>query len=179
MQDVAALNVSAARGVAAQDFGLQHGHGTADYLLYADGRAAGVVEAKTEGHTLTGVETQPGRYGGRTASQPASIRPSPVVSLREHRGGNQIHQRAEPRAAQPECLLRPHSGHACIKTTIREKRLSGTPLQHRSSLRARFATLSFRRLQPPILGAYCRNRYPPRRTAARAERQSERQSVSW
>ena len=52
MQDVAALNVSAAHGVAMQDFGLQHGHGTADYLLYADGRAAGVVEAKTEGHTL-------------------------------------------------------------------------------------------------------------------------------
>ena len=36
--------------------------GPADYLLYADCRAVGVVEAKPEGHTLTGVETQSGKY---------------------------------------------------------------------------------------------------------------------
>ena len=34
------------------------GHGFADYLPYVDGRAMGVVEAKKEGVTLTGVETQ-------------------------------------------------------------------------------------------------------------------------
>ena len=31
-------------------------HGFADYMLYVDGRAAGVIEAKKEGVTLTGVE---------------------------------------------------------------------------------------------------------------------------
>jgi type I restriction enzyme R subunit len=74
VQDVAALNVSAARGVAVQDFGLQHGHGTADYLLYADGRAAGVVEAKTEGHTLTVVVPAASTF--RSRPEPCYIAPT-------------------------------------------------------------------------------------------------------
>ena len=37
-------------------------HGRADYLLFLDGRAAGVVEAKKEGETLTGVEWQTAKY---------------------------------------------------------------------------------------------------------------------
>ena len=37
-------------------------HGRADYLLFVDGRAAGVVEAKKEGETLTGVEWQSAKY---------------------------------------------------------------------------------------------------------------------
>ena len=55
VQDGDILNVHATRGVAVREFPLMHGHGFADYLLYVDGRAAGVVEAKPEGHTLTGV----------------------------------------------------------------------------------------------------------------------------
>ena len=49
VQDMSALNVHASRGVAVREFPLMHGHGFADYLLYVDGRAAGVVEAKPEG----------------------------------------------------------------------------------------------------------------------------------
>ena len=63
LQDVVALNPFASRGVAVREFPLRHGHGFADYLLYVDGRAAGVVEAKPPGHTLTGVESQSGKYG--------------------------------------------------------------------------------------------------------------------
>ncbi len=37
-------------------------HGRADYLLFLDGHAAGVVEAKKEGETLTGVEHQSAKY---------------------------------------------------------------------------------------------------------------------
>ena len=48
------MNLSAGRGVAIREFKLAHGHGFADYLLFVDGRAAGVVEAKAEGLTLTG-----------------------------------------------------------------------------------------------------------------------------
>ena len=55
VQNLSSLNVHAARGVAVREFPLLSGHGAADYLLYVDGRAAGVVEAKPEGHTLTGV----------------------------------------------------------------------------------------------------------------------------
>src|SRR3954452_19332403 len=54
------MNVSAAPGVAVREFPLSGG--TADYLLYAECRAVGVVEAKPEGHNLTGVETQSGKY---------------------------------------------------------------------------------------------------------------------
>jgi type I restriction enzyme R subunit len=36
--------------------------GEADYLLYADGQAIGIVEAKPAGHTLAGVERQSAKY---------------------------------------------------------------------------------------------------------------------
>ena len=45
-------NLSAHRGVAIREFPLKTGHGQADYLLYVDGKAAGVVEAKKIGATL-------------------------------------------------------------------------------------------------------------------------------
>ncbi len=35
--------------MAIRNFALKQGHGFADYLLYVDGRAAGVVEAEKEG----------------------------------------------------------------------------------------------------------------------------------
>ena len=80
VQGMGALNVHAARGVAVREFLLRPGHGTADYLLYVDGSAAGVVEAKPEGHTLTGVESQSGKYGaGLPVNLPAYIRPLPFL----------------------------------------------------------------------------------------------------
>ena len=60
VQDHKQMNISAGLGVAVREFPLKGG--TADYLLYADCRAVGVVEAKPEGHNLTGVETQSGKY---------------------------------------------------------------------------------------------------------------------
>jgi type I restriction enzyme R subunit len=54
------MNISAGLGVAVREFPLKSGF--ADYLLYADCKALGIVEAKPEGHTLTGVETQSGKY---------------------------------------------------------------------------------------------------------------------
>jgi type I restriction enzyme R subunit len=60
VQDFRQLNISAGRGVAVREFPLTTGQ--ADYLLYADARAIGVVEAKPRGHTLSGVETQSGKY---------------------------------------------------------------------------------------------------------------------
>lgn len=60
--DASAANIRASRGVAIREFPLKSGHGFADYLLYVDGKAAGVIEAKKEGVTLTGVETQSDKY---------------------------------------------------------------------------------------------------------------------
>jgi type I restriction enzyme R subunit len=80
VQDVKAANLAAARGVALREFELNPGYGTADYLLYVDGRAAGVIEAKKQGATLTGVEAQSGRYAqGLPAALPAHRRPLPFV----------------------------------------------------------------------------------------------------
>jgi type I restriction enzyme, R subunit len=58
--DASYANIHGARGVAIREFPLP-GYGFADYLLYLDGKAAGVIEAKKEGVTLTGVETQSGK----------------------------------------------------------------------------------------------------------------------
>ena len=56
------VNLHAAPGVAIREFPLNPGHGFADYLLYVDGKACGVIEAKKQGATLTGVEVQSTRY---------------------------------------------------------------------------------------------------------------------
>src|SRR5438046_1874061 len=63
VQDLSGLNLYARKGVAVREVPLKSGHGEADYLLYVDGKAAGVVEAKPVGHTLTGVEVQSQKYG--------------------------------------------------------------------------------------------------------------------
>ncbi|MEQ1536657.1 MAG: DEAD/DEAH box helicase family protein, partial [Burkholderiaceae bacterium] len=66
------------KGVALREFPLNSGFGFADYLLYVDGKAAGVIEAKKEGTTLTGVEVQSARYAqGLPATLPAWRRPLP------------------------------------------------------------------------------------------------------
>lgn len=62
VQNFKEMNIRAALGVAVREFPLKKGHGFTDYLLYADGRAIGLVEAKPEGFTLKGVETQSSKY---------------------------------------------------------------------------------------------------------------------
>jgi len=62
VQDKRSTNLSAGRGVAVREFPLKAGHGEADYLLFLDGAPIGVVEAKKEGDTLTGVELQTTKY---------------------------------------------------------------------------------------------------------------------
>ncbi len=80
VQDVGDANVHASRGVAIREFPLKQGHGFADYLLYVDGKAAGVVEAKKTGDTLTGVETQAAKYSeGLPDALPAHQRPLPFL----------------------------------------------------------------------------------------------------
>ena len=59
--DMGQQNLLAHRGVAIREYPLP-GHGFADYMLYVDGKAAGVVEAKKVGVTLIGVETQSAKY---------------------------------------------------------------------------------------------------------------------
>ena len=46
------MNLSAGRGIAVREFKLKSGHGFADYLLFVDQKAVGVVEAKPVGHEI-------------------------------------------------------------------------------------------------------------------------------
>ncbi len=80
VQDAKQANLSASRGVALRNFTLAGGYGFADYLLYIDGKAVGVIEAKKEGVTLTGVEIQAAKYSeGLPPHLPATIRPLPFL----------------------------------------------------------------------------------------------------
>ncbi len=62
VQSQDALNLGAGPGVAVREFTLEKPHGRVDYLLFLNGQAAGVIEAKPEGETLTEVEHQSGKY---------------------------------------------------------------------------------------------------------------------
>ena len=92
VQDYKSINVNARqrpdgrRAVAVRDYPLKWKEGDttkrgfADYLLYADGRALGVIEAKPAGHTLQGVSTQSRKYTeGLDKWVPAWDRPLPFA----------------------------------------------------------------------------------------------------
>jgi len=78
IQNRDSINIDAGRGIAIREFLLAPGFGFADYLLYVDGYAAGAVEAKKAGETLTEVEIQTARYSvGLPENLPALRRPLP------------------------------------------------------------------------------------------------------
>ena len=80
MQNADSINLYASSGVAVREFPLRSGHGKADYLLYVNQKAAGVVEAKPEGSTLTGVEVQSEKYStGLPDNLPAHHNPLPFL----------------------------------------------------------------------------------------------------
>lgn len=60
LQDAQDFNRTAALGVAVREFQLPAG--PCDYLLFVAGKAAGVIEAKKAGVTLSGVAEQSARY---------------------------------------------------------------------------------------------------------------------
>src|SRR5689334_2916683 len=62
VQSAARVNLRASLGVAVREFVLKSPHGRVDYLLFVDGQAVGVLEAKKEGQPLVGVEWQSARY---------------------------------------------------------------------------------------------------------------------
>ncbi len=71
VQDRRELNLFAGAGVAVRETIMAPGYGRADYLLYVDKRAVGVIEAKPVGTTLSGVEWQSAKYA---QGLPAEVR---------------------------------------------------------------------------------------------------------
>ncbi len=77
IQDRKDANLTLPGGVAVREFPMP-GFGEADYLLFVDGKALGVVEAKREGETLTHVEQQTEKYStGLPPSIDAPVKPLP------------------------------------------------------------------------------------------------------
>ena len=78
VQDRAAANLAAARGVAVTEMSFTTGE--PDYTLFVDGKALGTVEAKPEGHPLAGVSEQSSKYiVGLPPELPAWRRPLPFT----------------------------------------------------------------------------------------------------
>jgi len=62
IQHFKTANIYATKGVAVEFFQMGKGVGEADYVLFVDGKACGIIEAKKEGMTLIGKEPQSNRY---------------------------------------------------------------------------------------------------------------------
>lgn len=76
------MNLSAALGVAVREFKMTSGHGYADYLLFVQGKAVGVLEAKPAGVALGNVELQADKYAtGLPAGLNPPVNPLPFLYL--------------------------------------------------------------------------------------------------
>jgi type I restriction enzyme R subunit len=62
IQNYKSANIHCAKGVAVKYFQMGKGVGESDYVLFVNGTAVGIVEAKKEGETLIGKEPQSNRY---------------------------------------------------------------------------------------------------------------------
>jgi type I restriction enzyme R subunit len=126
VQDYAQMNISAEFGIAIREFPLKTGF--ADYMLYVDGKAIGVVEAKPAGHFLVGVEGQSLKYlNGLPPNVPHYRLPLPFSYESngiETRFTN--HLEVDPRSRtlftfhRPEELLRLAGLEKQVRTLLRE-----------------------------------------------------------
>ncbi len=74
------INLRAAQGVAVRELPLRAGYGRVDYLLFVDERPVGVLEAKPEGHPLSGAEPQTRLYSkGIPVFMEAPVDPLPFL----------------------------------------------------------------------------------------------------
>ncbi len=76
------INLSSGQGVAIREFKLRPDHGFADYLLFVDAQAVGVLEAKKVGYPLGSVELQVEKYSAGLPDQlDAPLTPLPFCYL--------------------------------------------------------------------------------------------------
>jgi type I restriction enzyme R subunit len=115
LQDASAFNRNAAEGVAVREFALPGG--PCDYLLFVGGKAAGVIEAKKAGVTLSGVADQAGRYMGALPEHLA--RWSDRLAFDYESTGEETYFRdtrdPHPRSRRVFSFHQPHTLHAWLK----------------------------------------------------------------
>ena len=167
-------NLAAARGVAVREFVLEKPHGRADYLLFVDGQAVGVIEAKKEGETLTGVEWQTAKYvdglpddvpSARSRGRCRSSTSRPATETRFTNGLD-----PEPAAATSSAFHRPETLAGWLDECAREP-AAATTLRHRLRTCRRSTSR-------PLAGAGARDPQPRalarREPAARADPDGDR-----
>ncbi len=82
VQDADSVSLSAGQGVAVREFVMASPHGRADYLLFVDQRAVGVLEAKPAGTILSNVEPQRDDYAaGMPDDLEVPIEPLPFTYM--------------------------------------------------------------------------------------------------
>ena len=130
IQDRVDFDRTAALGVAVREFALSGGE--ADYLLFVDGRAAGVVEAKKTGETLSGVAEQSEKYMGALPPHLASWGPNLVFDYEST--GDETYFRdmrdPAPRSRRVFAFHRPETLHAWLldPDTLRARLVCLPPL---------------------------------------------------
>ncbi len=115
VQDRSAMNLGAGLGVAVREFPLATG--PADYLLFVDRRAIGVVEAKPEGTTLAGVEAQSARYSWGLGQYPLAWH-TPLPFLYESTGVETFFTNGldpDPRSRRVFAFHQPATLHAWVR----------------------------------------------------------------
>ncbi|BDW84325.1 DEAD/DEAH box helicase family protein [Roseicyclus marinus] len=117
LQDRDQFNKSAALGVAVREFSLPAG--PCDYLLFVDGKAAGVVEAKKTGVTLSGVAEQSEKYMAKLPDHLA--RWQDTLRFDYESTGDETFFRdmadPKPRSRRLFAFHRPETLHAWLKDT--------------------------------------------------------------
>ena len=90
VQDKKAIDFNAGLGIAVREY--QTDIGPADYVLFVDKKAVGVIEAKPEdwGHKITTVEEQSAGYAARQA-QMGEQQGAAALRLREHGRHHALH----------------------------------------------------------------------------------------
>ena len=113
VQDYKSVNLYAGEGVAVRE--LVTAAGPADYVLFVNRQAVGVIEAKKQGTTLAGVEWQTVKYQSNIPDElpgpPHRGWPSPV-RLRVDRRRDLVHLPLRSRADRTPGVLVPSPEHA-------------------------------------------------------------------
>jgi len=128
VQDVRELNLFAGPGIAVRESIMAPGHGRVDYLLYVDKEVVGVIEAKPEGTTLSGIEWQSAMYanGLPEAHRKRAVQHDGRLPFVFEASGSETHftngMDPEPRARRIFHLPRPET----LAVLVRDGRAAGS-----------------------------------------------------
>ena len=134
LQDRDQFDRNASLGVAVREFPLPAG--PCDYLLFIDGKAAGVIEAKKSGVTLSGVADQSDKYMAGAAGAPCTLAEHSPLRLREHRRRNLLSEHARSETAVAPALCVSPTRYAARMATPARNSSCAPRACHRSSRRA-------------------------------------------